>query len=115
MLTLRSLDKLGMTEFLLGMTEFLLGMTESFPLFLIEQIVSVGDFHGTHLIDGHEYEILLIDDQGTVDSWTITSEEAAKTQYYTYTAEETAEFYRVEIFDKTTGVRIVIGNPIWND
>ena len=79
-----------------------------------EVAFSVGDFHSTHLIDGHEYEILLIDDQGTVESWTITSQEAAKTQYFTHAAEETAKFYRVEIFDKTTGVRIVIGNPIWN-
>lgn len=73
-------------------------------------VFSVGDFHPSVKIPGHQYRVDVLDDTGVVCSEEIGCNE---TQYFTIEAKP-CKFYRVEVFDTTRNLRIAIGNPIWN-
>lgn len=77
-------------------------------------IVSVGDFHSSLLIKGHTYRVDILDDKGVVVSKDISWTECAQLVYLAVDTDPCADFYRVEVFDVTSGYRIAIGNPIWN-
>ena len=73
--------------------------------------VAVDDFHTSIKNPDHTYRIDILDGDGVVFSEKISCDEPS---YFSLDAKNTA-FYRVEIFDDTEGIRIAIGNPIWND
>lgn len=76
-------------------------------------IVSVGDFHESVYIKEHTYRVDILDDKGVVASRSLTWEECANPVYMALDTQN-VDFYRVEVFDTTSGYRIAIGNPIWN-
>ena len=73
-------------------------------------VLSVSDFHRSVKFTDHEYRVDLLTDSGVVYSRPVSCEEP------NYIAIDTkaAAFYRAEVFDVTRGLRIAIGNPIWN-
>ena len=73
-------------------------------------VLCVSDFHRSVRIDGHKYRVDLLDDTGTVFSRPVTFTEPA---YFAVQAQP-RKFYRAELWDETRGLRIAIGNPIWN-
>lgn len=74
-------------------------------------VFSVGDFHES-LDLTHTYRVELYDDQGVVVSAPVSADSAC---YFAVDADETAKFYRVVVWDDTAGIRVAVGNPIWND
>lgn len=76
-------------------------------------IVRVGDFHESVYIKGHTYRVDILDAEGVVASREISYTEAAQPVYMAMDTQKT-DFYRVEVFDVTSGYRLAIGNPIWN-
>ncbi len=76
-------------------------------------VVSVGDFHESVSIKGHTYRVDILDDKGIVCSRELSYEESAQPVYLALDTYQT-DFYRVEVFDVTSGYRIAIGNPIWD-
>ena len=52
----------------------------------------------------------ILDDKGLVRKEKI---DCRNRHFFTLPAAEAA-FYRAEVFDETRGLRIAIGNPIWN-
>lgn len=77
-------------------------------------IVSVSDFHESLSIKGHTYRVDILDDHGVVASKEISYAETAKPVYLAVDTHK-SDFYRVEVFDVTSGYRIAIGNPIWQE
>lgn len=77
-------------------------------------VVCISDFHPSLRIRGHIYRADIIDDNGIVASHKFTYAEAAKAIYMAIDT-QMSDFYRVEIFDLTSGYRIAIGNPIWQE
>jgi len=75
-------------------------------------VFCVDDFHEVAYDATHTYHVELISDTGVVYSTTF---DASQPFYYGMDADDSAKFYRVEVFDDTLGLRIAIGNPIWND
>lgn len=75
-------------------------------------VFSVGDFHKSGYNPTHTYRVDLLDDQGVVFSQTLT--DPTQTAYFAVDAQDMA-FYRVEVYDTTTGLIHAIGNPIWNE
>ncbi|MBQ8642376.1 MAG: hypothetical protein IJ480_09190, partial [Clostridia bacterium] len=73
-------------------------------------IVAVGDFHAGVWNPEHTYRLDILNSDGIVASQEIACSE---TQYMAIDCADCA-FYRAEVWDTTTGVRIAIGNPIWN-
>jgi len=73
-------------------------------------IVSVGDFHRSVCMPGHDYRMDILDDNGIVYSSKISCTEPA---FFAMNAAN-CRFYRVEVWDETRSLRIAIGNPIWN-
>ena len=76
-----------------------------------ELAFSVGDFHSSVYDPTHTYEAVLIADEEVVGRWEISCEE---TFYYTTAADASVDYYRVEVYDLTTGEMLALGNPIWN-
>ncbi len=76
-------------------------------------IVAVGDFHESVYIKGHTYRVDILNAEGLVASKEFCYADCKQTQYL---AIDTAasDFYRVEVVDVTSDVRIALGNPIWN-
>lgn len=74
-------------------------------------ILSVGDLHESVCIAGHTYSVLLLDDKGVVFESPVAPGETA---YFSLPVSEKARWMRAEVFDQTRGLRIAIGNPIWN-
>ena len=72
--------------------------------------VCVSDFHESVRIIGHEYRLVILNDQGIVFDEPISCTEET---FITIPAENCA-FYRAEVFDTTRSLRIAVGNPIWN-
>lgn len=74
-------------------------------------VLSVSDFHSSVKFADHEYRVDILTDRGVVHSRPVSCVEpnyiAIDTKY--------AAFYRAEVFDVTRGLRIAIGNPIWNE
>lgn len=73
-------------------------------------VFSVGDFHRSVRFADHQYRVELLNDQGTVLSQSIGCDETSTFAVDT----EPCKFYRVEVWDATQGLRIAVGNPIWN-
>lgn len=74
-------------------------------------VISVGDFHRSVKLTGHNYRVDIISDTGVVESHEIDCLEKA---YFAIDTED-KKFYRVEVFDTSRDLRIAISNPIWND
>jgi len=73
-------------------------------------VLRTGDFHKSVRVYGHRYRVDLLNDCGLVESAEITCEEPA---YFALDAQD-CRFYRAEVWDVSEGLRIAIGNPIWN-
>jgi hypothetical protein len=71
----------------------------------------VGDFHSSVYDPTHTYKAVLIADEEVLEQWEISCEEPF---YYTCTADASVHYYRVEVYDVTTGEMLALGNPIWN-
>lgn len=74
--------------------------------------VSVDKFHVSVKDPLHKYELVILDDQGEIARRRIT---CTRPVCYSLTTEESARFYRAEVFDASQNLRIAIGNPIWNE
>ena len=74
-------------------------------------ILAVGDFHESVRIAGHAYRAAVLDDKGVVFESPVPPDTM---QYFALPVSETARWMRAEVFDETSGMRIAIGNPIWN-
>ena len=72
--------------------------------------ISVNDFHQSIASPEHSYRLVLLNDKGVVATERLTLD-GDNTFVYEI---ENCKFYRAEVFDETEGVRIAIGNPIWN-
>lgn len=77
-------------------------------------VVCVSDFHPSLYIKGHTYRVDILNDHGVVANKTVSYEEAANPVYMAIDTRR-SDFYRVEVFDVTSGYRIAIGNPIWQE
>lgn len=73
-------------------------------------VVCVSDFHESVRFPDHAYRLCVLSDQGEVYSQPISCEEAS---FVSLNTQDWA-FCRAEVFDETRGLRIAIGNPIWN-
>ncbi len=73
-------------------------------------IAAVGDFHESVVFPDHTYRAEILDDSGVVLSREITCDDTA---WLTLDTADAA-FYRIEVWDETQGIRIAVGNPIWN-
>lgn len=73
-------------------------------------VLSVGDFHRSVADPSHAYRVSVLDDKGEVYGSRITCTEP----FYAAFPAGAARFYRAEVWDDTRGIRIAIGNPIWN-
>ena len=72
--------------------------------------VCIGDFHQSVVHPAHEYRADIFNDRGLVLSAPVLPGEDT---WLSLKAENCA-FYRAEVFDVTRGLRIAVGNPIWN-
>ena len=82
-------------------------------------IFTVDDFHESIYDPTHTYSVKLIKlTKGETEEEVVHSEvfDASADYFYATDADETAAYYRVEIWDDTAGYNlpIAIGNPIWN-
>lgn len=75
-------------------------------------IACVGDLHDSVSIKGHTYRVEVLDDRGSVYSEEFSWEQSKEGVWLALDT-KAADFYRVEVFDVTSGFRIAIGNPIW--
>lgn len=75
---------------------------------------SVADFHESVYNPNHTYSVKLLSDTGVVYETTF---DASQPFFYGMDADDSAAFYRVEVWDNTAGyaLPIAIGNPIWNN
>lgn len=73
-------------------------------------IVCAADFHRSVNVPERVYRLDILDDKGIVASKEFNSGEPA---YLTVNTKETANFYRAEVTELYSNVRIAIGNPIW--
>ena len=76
-------------------------------------LVSVSDFHESVYIKGHTYRVDVLNAEGLVCSKELSYEDCKKPQYLAVDTVN-SDFYRVEVVDVTSSVRIALGNPIWN-
>lgn len=74
-------------------------------------VIGVGTIHSGMLVEGHKYRVEVLNEDGIVYSQQIATDGTTKIALDT----TECDFYRVEVYDATTGVRIAVGNPIWND
>ena len=72
--------------------------------------VCAGDFHDSLLRSGHAYRLDILNERGTVWSGDIPCTERT----YVSLPAQGAAFWRAEICDTTDGLRVAVGNPIWN-
>lgn len=75
-------------------------------------IVAVGDFHDSVYFPDHAYRLSVLDDQGEVFSSAVSPTEKS---CFSLPAYKKMRWLRAEVFDETRGLRIAIGNPIWNN
>ena len=73
-------------------------------------VVAVGDFHDSVRDAAHEYRADILDDGGVIESVPVSPDGTA---WFSVETKDRA-FYRAEVFDVTRGLRIAVGNPIWN-
>lgn len=74
-------------------------------------VIRVGDFHPSVVFGGHKYRADIIGDKGVIMSEGVTPDAPL---YLAIDAPDTA-LLRVEVTDETTGYRIAVGSPIWNE
>jgi len=74
-------------------------------------IVAAGDFHTAVRKPEHTYRLDILTPDGISASRDITCTETA---YMAIECDPACAFYRAEVWDTTDGVRIAVGNPIWN-
>jgi len=72
--------------------------------------VAVGDFHDCVVEPGHIYRLDVFADDRVVHSAEIPCDSMTCITLDT----EPCGFYRAEVFDATSNLRIAVGNPIWN-
>ncbi|MBR4428705.1 MAG: hypothetical protein IKS78_05045 [Clostridia bacterium] len=72
--------------------------------------VCVGDFHESVSDPAHEFRADILNEHGVVLSGPVAP---GAYNWFSLNAEDCA-FYRAEVFDVTRGLRIAVGNPIWN-
>lgn len=75
-------------------------------------IFSVGDMHESNNA-GHTYRVELYDDSGVIYESVLS--DPTQTQYFAINADNDCKFYRVVVWDDTLGIRVAVGNPIWNN
>lgn len=63
------------------------------------------------LKNGHTYRVDLITKTGVKESWPYNGRAVMKVM----DADVNQAFYRLEVVDETTGQRIALGNPVWNE
>lgn len=71
----------------------------------------IDDFHPSVADPAHEYRLDLLNENGLVLSRSLRCTQA---NWLAIDAQDCA-FYRAEVVDLTRGLRIAVGNPIWND
>lgn len=74
--------------------------------------ISVDKFHPSVKNAEHRYELVILDGRGEIVRKRISCTEPTA---FSFITEKEAEFYRAEIVDISQGLRIAIGNPIWNE
>lgn len=74
-------------------------------------VFCIGDIHESAWKEGYTYTVKLLKDEEVVGQWTIDGTEDF---YYATDVDATAEYYRIEIYNKTLDRLIALGNPIWN-
>ena len=74
-------------------------------------VILISDFHFTVNKPEHSFRADVITDRGVEESFEVRPD---RESWYSLDANARA-FYRVELFDETEGLRIAIGNPIWNE
>ncbi len=75
-------------------------------------LFSVGQIHSSVYDETHTYRVQLYDDGGLLMESVI--DDPTQLHYYAIDASADSKFYRVVVWDDTLGVRIGVGNPIWN-
>lgn len=75
-------------------------------------IFSVGDFHQSAYASAHTYQVELYSDQGLVFKQKLN--DPTELAYFAIDADPNASFYRVEVYNLSTGMLHALGNPIWN-
>ena len=75
-------------------------------------VLSVSDFHKSVKNPDHKYRLDLLSDKGVVESVEFACEDGVAIAIDT---DADVSFYRCEVFDVNSGLRIALGNPIWND
>jgi hypothetical protein len=74
-------------------------------------VIAAGDMFEAKYDASHEYVIQLYDDGGLL----LESEiDLSQMNYFALDADPDAKFYRIVIWDMTTGTHVAVGNPIWN-
>ena len=85
-------------------------------------ITGVGGYVPDYILDNEEMSTIV----ETSDEWImerigvktrhiLKPEQGTGTSYMALDADDTAKFYRVEVYDVTSQYQVAIGNPIWND
>ena len=72
--------------------------------------VCVSDFHESVKFENHSYRLDILTDEGVICSAPVSCREE---NFVSIDAPDCA-FLRAEVFDETRGLRIAVGNPIWN-
>lgn len=75
-------------------------------------IACAGDFHRSVIVPERSYRLDILDNEGVVASKEFKFGEPS---YITVNTKDTADFYRAEVVDLYTNVKIAIGNPIWRE
>ena len=78
--------------------------------------VGVGALHKSVYNAEHKYRVEIWSNEGLVytQQFDATTDESQMT-YFRMKANADSKYYRVEIYDTTTNLRIALGNPIWNN
>lgn len=77
-------------------------------------LICVSDFHPSVHIQGHSYRVDVLNAEGLVYSKVLSYDDCKQPQYMAVDMAD-SDFYRVEVFDLVSRVRIALGNPIWNE
>ena len=75
-----------------------------------ELIVAIGDFHPSVQNTEHQYRVDIFADENIVYKLPIDCNKMNVVKLPV----ENVKYYRAEVIDETRGLRIAIGNPIWN-
>jgi hypothetical protein len=75
-------------------------------------ILEVSDFHKSVKNPEHRYRVDLLNEKGVVESAEFSCEEPL---HLAIDADPDSAFYRAEVYDVNRGLRLALGNPIWND